>query len=532
MKPHLSFSCLALLALACGCCSAAVAPRPTIKPNILVIMSDEHNASVMGCAGDRLARTPNLDALAARGLLFDAHYCASPICIPSRQSFTTGKYVSRHNVWGNTPGVAEGTPSLPRLLNAAGYDSFLDGKMHYKGGMTHGFQVIDEKSGVVKAPRKQAAESNDDPQAERSGQRDNRQGKPRHRLPAGEFRDNGTELGEEFKPIGVANDMDSFIDVDRRNNAIRFFRERKSDAKPFLLVVGFIAPHYPLVAPPEYLAHFKDKIPSPEIPPGYLDALPLNYKHLRNDRKLERVPPETVKLARESYYARVEWTDHQIGQVLDALKASPFAHSTLVIYTSDHGENMGEHGLWWKNCMFDTAARVPLIVSWPMRWKGGQQRSGACGSVDLVQTIAELAGAKSPSDWNGSSLVPWLDNPSFAWKNLAVSEFYSGYIASGMAMIRQGDWKYVYHTRADEKHGPERELYNLRDDPNELRSVAGDPQQQARLSSMHGALVKELGEDPEQTEARWRAGATPESPNGAGAENGKERTARRKGAAR
>ncbi len=337
----------------------------------------------------------------------------------------------------------------------------------------------------------------------------------RWRLPAGVFPDNGDALGEEFRPLGETHDMDSFVDVERRERAIRFLREHPPDGRPFFLVVGFIAPHYPLVAPPEYLAHFQDRIPRPEIPPGYLDTLPLNYKHLRNDRKLERVPPETVKLGRESYYARVEWTDQQIGLVLDALNTSPFAKDTVVIYTSDHGENMGEHGLWWKNCLYDTAARVPLIVSWLQRWRGGQERSGACAAVDLVQTIAELGGAKTPQDWNGSSFLPWLDDPAFAWKDLAVSEYYSGYIASGMAMIRQGAWKYMYHTRADENHGPERELYNLAADPKELYNLAGESTQQERLAAMHAALVRELGEDPEQTERRFRAGAIPESPQGA-----------------
>jgi len=467
------------------------------RPNILVIMTDEHNASVMGCAGDRLARTPNLDALAQRGVLFSSHYCASPICIPSRQSITTGKYVSHHNVWGNTVGVPDNWPTLPRLLNTAGYESFLIGKMHYKGGRTYGFTVLD-KGG------KAGKETSGKPPKLR----------PRERLPASVFEDNGTKLGEEFSPIGEDKNMDSFVDIKRRDDAIKFLREHKSSDKPFFLIVGFIAPHYPLVAPPEYLAHFKDKIPPPEIPAGYLDTLPLNYKHLRNDRKLEHVPLETVKLARESYYARVEWTDHQIGQVLDALKASQCAENTVVIYTADHGENLGEHGLWWKNCLYDTGARVPLLVSWPAHWKGGQQRAGACGSLDLVQTIADLAGAKPPADWNGSSFVPWLDDLSFAWRNQAVSEYYSGYIASGIAMLRQGDWKYVYHARADEKHGAERELYNLRADPKELHNLACDAQQQERLSAMHAALVKELGEDPEQAEKRYRAGAIPEAPMG------------------
>ncbi len=480
----------------------AVRAKDAAKPNILVIITDEHNAAVMGCAGDKLARTPHLDALAARGILFDAHYCASPICIPSRQSITTGKYVSHHNVWGNTVGVPNNWPTLPRVLASAGYDSFLIGKMHYRGGRDYGFTILDKGKGSK-------GEKGDDADAEKKPKL-----KPRTRLPANEFPDNGNKIGEEFTPLGEDKNMDSFVDVKRRDDALKFLRERKPDAKPFFLVLGFIAPHYPLVAPPEYLAHFKDKLPPPEIPAGYLDSLPLNYKHVRNDRKLERVPPETVKLAREAYYARVEWTDHQIGAVLAALKASPFATNTVVIYTADHGENMGEHGLWWKNCMFDTAARVPLIVSWPARWKGGQSRAGACGSVDLVQTIAQLAGAKTPSDWNGHSFVSWLDDSSFTWRDLAVSEYYSGYISSGIAMIRQGDWKYVYHSRADETHGPERELYNLRSDPKELRNLAGDPKEQTRLGEMHAALAKELGEDPEQTEKRFRAGAIPDEPMG------------------
>lgn len=472
-----------------------------MRPNVLVIVSDEHNAGVMGCADDPIARTPHLDALAARGVLFSAHYCASPICTPARQSLTTGKYVSRHNVWGNTVGVPNNWPSLPRVITAAGYEAFLIGKMHYKGGRDYGFTVLDKGKGGGREKGEPAEEKTPKP-------------RPRERLPAGVFPDNGDKLGGEFTPLGEDTTMDSFVDVKRRDDAVTFLRGRKPDAKPFLLVVGFITPHYPLVAPPEYLAHFQDRVPPPDVPAGYLDALPLNYKHLRNDRKLEHVPPETVQRAREAYYARVEWADHQIGNVLSALATSACASNTVVVYTSDHGENLGEHGLWWKNCLYDTGARVPLIISWPTRWKGGQVRTGACGAVDLVQTLAEVAGAKTPADWNGRSMVPWLDDPSFAWRDLAVSEYYSGYIASGIAMIRRGDWKYVYHTRADAQHGPERELYNLRTDPKELHNLSADPQQDTRMRELHAALVGELGEDPEQTERRFRAGAIPEAPMG------------------
>lgn len=468
------------------------------RPNILVIMSDEHNARVMGCAGDPVVHTPNLDALAARGVRFDAHYCSSPICTPARQSFTTGRYVAQHNVWTNTVGVPESWPTLPRLMRESGYDPFLIGKMHYREGRTYGFTTL----GRVSGGGKKAGDAETQPVRER------------RRLQPGDFPDRGTQLGEEFSPLGETTDLDASIDVDRRNLAVKFLRERPDDAKPFFLVVGFISPHYPLVAPPDYLARYKDKVPPPEIPPGYTDTLPMNYRLLRNVRFFERVPEEIAKLARESYYARVEWTDRQIGGVLDALRASSFADNTVVIYTSDHGENLGEHGLWWKNCMYDSGARVPLIISWPARWPGGQSRAGACQVVDLVQTIAELGQIKASPDWNGDSMVPWLDRPSHPWKDRAVCEFYSGYIASGITMIREKDWKYVYHARANERFGPERELYHLAADPKELRNLAKDPGQQGRLAAMHAALIKELGEDPEETEARWRAGATPERPQG------------------
>lgn len=507
MKIPKALSCL-LLAL-----SPPLHAADPVKPNIIVIMTDEHNANVMGCSGNSIARTPNLDALAARGVRLSASYCASPICTPARQSFTTGKYVSGHNVWSNTPGVPEGTPSLARALNAAGYESYLDGKMHYKGGMTHGYRIINEKDGTI-LPASKSLEKEEKSPSKVSA---------RTRVPAGEFKSNGDELGEEFHPMGEEN-MDEFIDVKRRDSAIKFLKERQEGSKPFFLTIGFIAPHYPLVAPPEYLAHFKDKVPLPKVPEGYLDTLPLNYKHLRNERKFERVPDATAKLGLEAYYARTEWIDTQIGAVLDTVKASPFAANTIIIYTSDHGENMGEHGLWWKNSLYDCGAQVPLIMSWPARWKGGQTRTGANGVVDLVQTIAAAGGATVPSDWKGKSMLPWLDDATQSWRDLAVCEYYAGYTSSSAVMIRQGDWKYVYHTRADATSGPEFELFDLKKDPKEMQNLAKDPAHAERMKEMHKALVAETGEDPEKTEARWRAGATPEAPEGINGESAKGKT--------
>jgi choline-sulfatase len=243
----------------------------------------------------------------------------------------------------------------------------------------------------------------------------------------------------------------------------------------------------------------------PEIPPGHLDALPLNYRHLRAGFQLEAVPPQIVRKGRELYYGLTQWFDRQVGKVLDALARSGLAENTVVVYTSDHGENMGEHGLWWKNCMYEHAARVPMIVRWPKRWQGGQRRSAACSMVDLVQTIAELGGAETPDDWNGDSMCAWLDDAKAPWKDQAVSEYYAHNIASGYAMLRTGNHKYVYHTRMDATHPPGRELYDLAADPGEFNNLAAKPSHKQRLDAMHAALVEELGEDPDETELRCRA---------------------------
>lgn len=470
------------------------------KPNIIMIISDEQNARIMGCAGDPWVNTPNLDQLAANGILLDAHYASSPICAPSRQSLTMGKYVSHHNVWNNGVGCPNDAPSLPRILNASGYESFLVGGMKYNGN-NYGFSSYTEEKGIS---------------LPNEGKK-RREGSlaARKRVPAGIFKNNNNELGDEFSIMGASDEhMETFTDVQRCKDALSFIKQRKETDKPFFLVVGFMAPHYPLEATKDLVNKYKDKIPMPEVPKGYVENLPLNYKHLRNERKFENVPENVQKLARESYYARVEWGDQKVGEVLKAIKNSSFSDNTVIIYTSDHGENLGEHGVWWKNTLYNSSAQVPLIMSWPKRWAGGQKRTKASGSVDLVQTIADIAKAQTPKDWDGNSMLKWLDNPSSAWKDMAISEYYAGYIASGIAMIRKENWKYVYHTRADTKHGPEIELYNMEKDPKELLNLAKDKKYTEKIKMLHASLVKELGEDPEQTEARWRAGAIPEAPKG------------------
>lgn len=452
------------------------------KPNLLVIMSDEHNAGVLGCCGNRIIQTPNLDKLAAGGTTFQNCYTNSPLCVPSRLAFTSGKYISRVGAWNNSCWLPSADyPSLPRILNAAGYESVLCGKMHYDSTRRYGFREI-------------GGNMNNNVKSGRGNRR-----RPDDLTPT-------SGLSERFNDFHAGDDS-GILNHDRKVTAgtVDFLEHRQAGDKPFFLLAGYLAPHFPLTVPQEYWDHYKGKVPMPVIPAGHLESLPRNYRHLRIGFNVEDAPEDVVRKGRELYYGLTEWLDNEVGKVLAALARSAAADNTVVIYTTDHGENMGEHGLWWKNALFENAARVPLIVSWPARWKGAQRRVGACSLVDVVQTIAQIGGAKVPRDWNGDSMVPWLDNPQTRWKDKAVSEYYAHNITSGYAMIRMGRFKYVYHTPADATHPAERELYDLEADPGEFRNLANDPSQKDRVQQMHAALVAELGEEPDKTEQRCRA---------------------------
>jgi len=462
--------------------AAGAKPGGERPPNILFIISDEHNAGVTGCYGNSLVRTPHLDGLAAGGATFDCAYTNSPLCVPSRMTFTAGKYISRTGAWSNScwlPG--DDYPSLPRFMTAAGYDSLLCGKMHYDRTRRYGFAEI-------------GGNMNRSLKTGRGGRR-----------AADDASINTRSRDQRFAAFHPGDG--GVLPHDRKvtAGALEFLAKRKRSDGPFFLALGYLAPHFPLIVPERYWDHYKGKVPMPRLPAGHVASQPLNYHQLRRGFGVVETDPKLVRKGRELYYGLTEWLDAEIGKVLAALAKSDVADNTVVVYTSDHGENMGEHQLWWKNCMYDHAARIPLITHCPERWKGGQRRRSVCSMVDVVQTLGELGQASLPDDWNGDSLCGVLDDPKAEWKDTAVSEYYAHNIASGFAMLRAGDWKYVYHTPPDAQHPAERELYNMTNDPGEFTNLAARPEHGTRIGRMHAALVKELGEDPNETEQRCRA---------------------------
>lgn len=460
---------------------AAAIHKFSKKPNILWIMSDEHNVNITGCYGNRLVQTPHMDSLAEQGVTFDTHYCNSPLCVPSRLSLTAGKYVSRVDTWGLTSWLpSPDIPSLPRVMNAAGYESFLCGKNHYDYSRRYGFtQVGGNFNQWYKTGRG-------------------------HRLSPNHLTE--PRLSSRFDHFHPG-DYGSTVVHDRlvTAGALDFLSKKRAGDKPFFMFTGYLAPHFPLIVPQQFWDKYRGKIDMPVIPPGFLEDLSLNYKVQRAGFEEIGVPDDTVRRGRELYYGLTDWVDNEIGKVLAALRANPeVAENTVIIYSSDHGENMGEHGMWWKNCMFDPATRVPLIISWPKRWAGGQRRAGASSHFDLVQTVAAIGGGRTPGDWNGESMLPWIDDSRHAWKDYAVAEYYAKNTASGYVMARDGKWKYTYHAIIDKDHPAQHELYDMESDPQEFTNLANRPEHRSRIEMMHKRLVKEVGGDPNETEQRAR----------------------------
>lgn len=464
-------------------CSVLRARRDS-RPNLLIVLADEHAASVLGCYGDPVAETPHLDRLAGEGVLFESAYCNAPVCGPSRESWLSGRYTSSVALWGNSSWLpAADTPTWTSALRAAGYDVRLSGKMHLDRTRRYGMDELwpshanqHFKSG--KGTRRGAQQLSSDSEL---------------------WRKRSAHFSTSERSVVLQHDVTA-IDA-----ALGFLATRRLGDPPFALIVGLIAPHFPLTVPEKWYRRFAGRIPPPNIAPGEPASLPLNYRLYRSALGPADGDEAREQRGRECYWALVSWVDDQIGRLLAGLEQSRVAEQTATIYCSDHGENKGDHGMWWKGSMFESSTRIPLIARWPGAWLAGARVREAVSLVDLNATVCELGGVEPLADANGFSLAPRLTRPTTALPDRAVSEYYGHYIASGTTMYRTGRWKYVYHAASPE-HGPAlQQLYDLSSDPHEDRDLGPT---HPEIPRVHRELVAQLGSEPDAIEAQCRAEIT------------------------
>lgn len=263
--------------------------------------------------------------------------------------------------------------------------------------------------------------------------------------------------------------------------------------KPFSLSVGYMLPHQPFVARREDFERFADKVTPPETPMPYSEALHPHYKAWREACGIVDVPDDEIRRARIAYWALVYRMDIMIGEILDALAANGFEQNTLVVYSSDHGEQVGEHGLWWKQTFYDDSAKVPAILAWPGRIEPGTRVSRVISSLDINATMVDALGAPALPTSRGRSILPLFEDADTPeWEDIAFSEFCTDG-GDLQRMVRKDEWKLCYY------HGQPTQLFNLEEDPRELNDRSSDPACAAIAEELTARVLD--GWDPKQI---WR----------------------------
>lgn len=424
------------------------------RPNILLIMTDQHSKHFLGCYGNEIVRTPSLDRLASEGMRFTSAYCPAPLCVPSRMSFMTSRTPSRNRVWNNEGILSSAIPTWAHALTVAGYETSLIGRMHFKG--------LDTRHGFENRPIGESGASH--PGVPLLCTEEGRQCRAHYHGGSGQDRGCVTQAGR-------GNTTYQYFDEKRTEKAVEYLHGHAGAVeRPFAAVLGFTLPHCPFIASKELYDYYAERVDVPRIE----EEQPATIRRFREVRNiLEPLSEKQVRVARAAYYGLCEHFDSLIGQVLDTLDETGLTKNTIVLYTTDHGEMAGDHGCWWKSNYYEGSVGVPLIARLPGVIEPGSVSDAVCGLMDLGPTFAEIPGASLP-DTDGHSLWSTLRgrHPE-NWQDETFSEFCDqrgGLLAS--RMIRSGKWK--LWTYVDPQDLPPA-LFNLEDDPNELNDLGQDP---------------------------------------------------------
>jgi choline-sulfatase len=433
----------------------------TQRPNLLYIHTDQHNPYVTGCYGDPLVQTPNLDRLAADGVVFENCYCPSPICVPSRMAMLSGRHPYQNGVWTNSHILDSGIPTLAHAMGAAGYHPVLIGRMHSVGpDQLHGYveRLVGDHS-------------------------------PNHIGGAGVARGvlDGTAGPDRISLVNSGSGQmayqvhDEYVAAATVDFLNRLGVQLRCDGQlqPFSISVGFMLPHPPYVARREDFEVYRDRIQPPEKPAPFDQVKHPFLRAWRTHTGIEDVPSEEILRARAAYWGLVHRVDVLVGQILGALHANGLADNTLIVYSSDHGDMQGEHGLWWKHVFYEESVKVPLILSWPGVISPGQRCSRVASALDVNATMLDALGAPPLPNSPGRSFLGLISNvrATPGWDDIAYSEYCADeYVPRPIddgktyqRMIRQGDWKLIYY------HGMAPQLFNLAEDPGEVVDRADDP---------------------------------------------------------
>lgn len=415
------------------------------QPNIIMILTDEHSGRIVHSYGDPWVRTPNMDRLAEEGVLIENAYCNSPLCVPSRCSMLSGKMPHTTGIYNNAQTLQSDRATFVHSLGAAGYETVLCGRMHFVGpDQRHGFEkrlvgdITTAVLGISFAEQRYGYFS-------------------KCSMPG--------RAGIERSGKGECAVM--AYDRDVAQAAVRYLEER-SDDRPLFLVVGLYGPHSPYVAPEELYDYYHEILPKPETlsEQDFEDMHPFERTFLEN-RGLGRETSEEILRVRAAYYGMTEFEDRLLGSVMDCAEQCLDPENTLMVYTSDHGDGLGYHGMFWKSNMREESLRIPMIFKWKGKLPEGKRFTGLASLLDLAPTFTGAADAPPLPGAEGRNLLPnLLAGRDLPYDHPVISEICDIKGEDPAAMIRIGKYKLIsYHGYEDPV------LYDLENDPEEKRDL-------------------------------------------------------------
>jgi len=459
--------------------SIASFPKPSKRgPNVIILMADQLSPFMCGCYGHRSVKTSTINALAGGGAVFDAAYCPSPICAPSRASMMTSLHVHNHEVWDNAAPLQCDLPTFAHSFSAAGYRTIACGKMHFVGpDQLHGLDerwtqdIYPATFDWTRSNRKQVA------------------------INDGQNIDRVLEAGMGYTP-----DMDYDKEVLFRTEYGLKRIARKSKNDPFMLIVSFTGPHHPYKAPKTYWDLYSDAdIDLPDIPEDYQKREHEHVKWVRRHGKFDKlVPDEVCRKARHANLARTTMIDDYLARIVALLGELKMAENTIVVFTTDHGDMLGEHGLWFKNTAYEWSSRVPFIITGP--GIPAQRISEPISLLDLGPTLCRLAGIEPiyPRS-DGRDMSDLVMGKRSSQPGQAIMENYGEGVWRGWRMIRRGRHKMTYVP------GYEPELFNLSKDPNEWNNLANDPASKQIREELETRVLEGWENHAELEEKRYQS---------------------------
>jgi iduronate 2-sulfatase len=432
------------------------------KFNVLFIAVDDMNND-LGCYENPLVQSPHIDRLAREGVKFDRAYCQFPLCSPSRTSVMTGLRPDTTQVFDlqkHFRSVLPDAVTLPQFFQKNGYFVARVGKIYHYGN-----------------PGQIGTNGLDDDESWQERINPSGRDKKEEHLLTNYTPKRG--LGSSLSFLAAEGSDEEQTDGMVASEIIRLM-EREQD-RPFFLAAGFYRPHCPYIAPKKYFELYPlDKISLPRIDDGHLEDIPPLALASTNPRPWFGVTEEQARESKQAYYATISFVDAQVGRLLEALDRLKLREKTVIVFWSDHGYHLGEHGLWKKQSNFEESARVPLIVAAPGSKGNGQACLRTVELVDLYPTLSELCGFEAPESLQGASLKRLLDDPQSAWDRAAYTQVQRGDVPGHS--VRTERWRYIQWNGG--KQG--QQLYDHERDPQERKNLADDPE--------HAEIVAELRE--------------------------------------